>query len=164
MQDVRRVPFLEIRDRLGRELITVVELLSPANKRGGADREQYVAKREQLLKSAAHFVEIDLLRGGRPMPLENRPSAITPSWSAGPRLVPGPASGRSGCASACPSSRSRCSRRIRTPGSISRRSSITSTMRRAMRTSSTPAGPIRGSLPRMPPGHGLRAADALSVK
>ncbi len=73
MQDVRRVPFLEVRDRLSRDLITVVELLSPANKRGGADREQYVAKREQLLKCAAHFVEIDLLRGGRPMPLENRP-------------------------------------------------------------------------------------------
>jgi hypothetical protein len=26
-----------------------------------------------LLKSAAHFVEIDLLRGGRPMPVERRP-------------------------------------------------------------------------------------------
>jgi Protein of unknown function (DUF4058) len=73
VQEVRRVPFLEVRDRLGRELITVVELLSPANKRGGADREQYVAKREQLLQSAAHFVEIDLVRGGRPMPLEKRP-------------------------------------------------------------------------------------------
>ena len=73
MQELRRVPFLEVRDRLGRELITVLELLSPANKRGGADREQYVAKREQLLQSAAHFVEIDLLRGGRPMPLANRP-------------------------------------------------------------------------------------------
>ena len=72
-QEVRRVPFLEVRDRLGRELITVVELLSPTNKRGGADREQYVAKREQLLKTAAHFVEIDLLRGGRPMPVERRP-------------------------------------------------------------------------------------------
>jgi len=73
VQDVRRVPFLEVRDRLGRELIAVLELLSPANKRGGADREQYMAKREPLLKSAVHFVEIDLLRGGRPMPLENRP-------------------------------------------------------------------------------------------
>jgi Protein of unknown function (DUF4058) len=72
-QEVRRVPFMEVRDRLGRELITVLELLSPANKRGGADREQYVAKREQLLQSAAHFVEIDLLRGGRPMPVESRP-------------------------------------------------------------------------------------------
>jgi Protein of unknown function (DUF4058) len=72
-QDIRRVPFLEIRDRLGRELITVLELLSPANKRAGADREQYVGKREKLLQSAAAFVEIDLLRGGRLMPLENRP-------------------------------------------------------------------------------------------
>jgi hypothetical protein len=67
------VPFLEVRDRLGRELITLLELLSPANKRGGPDREQYVAKREQLLTGAAHFVEIDLLRGGRRMPLEKRP-------------------------------------------------------------------------------------------
>ena len=73
VQEDHRVPFLEIRDRRGRELITVVELLSPANKRGGADREQYMAKREELLESAAHFVEIDLLRGGRPMPLEQRP-------------------------------------------------------------------------------------------
>jgi hypothetical protein len=72
-QEVRRIPFLEVRERLGRELITVVELLSPTNKRGGADREPYVAKREQLLKTPAHFVEIDLLRGGRPMPLERRP-------------------------------------------------------------------------------------------
>jgi hypothetical protein len=72
-QDVLPVPFLEIRDRQGRELITVLEFLSPSNKRGGPDREQYLAKREQLLKSDAHFVEIDLLRGGRPMPLQGRP-------------------------------------------------------------------------------------------
>jgi hypothetical protein len=72
-QDMHRVPFLEIRDRHGRELITVLEFLSPSNKRGGPDREQYLAKREQLLKSEAHFVEIDLLRGGRPMPLRKRP-------------------------------------------------------------------------------------------
>jgi hypothetical protein len=71
--DIRRVPFLEIRDRSGRELITVLELLSPSNKRGGADREPYSAKRAQILESAAHFVEIDLLRRGRPMPLQDRP-------------------------------------------------------------------------------------------
>lgn len=72
-QDIRRVPFLEIRDRRGHDLICVLEMLSPANKRGGPDREQYLAKRERLLKSAAHLVEIDLLRGGRPMPLRDRP-------------------------------------------------------------------------------------------
>ena len=59
VQDRRRVPFLEVRDRLGRELITVVEMLSPSNKRAGADREQFVANREELLQSTAHFVEIN---------------------------------------------------------------------------------------------------------
>jgi hypothetical protein len=73
VQDVERAPFLEIRDRQGRELVTVIELLSPSNKRGGEDRDQYLAKRRELLRSPAHFVEIDLLRGWGPMPLENRP-------------------------------------------------------------------------------------------
>ena len=50
-QDIERVPFLEIRDRLGRELITVVGLLSPSNKRSGDDREQYLAKRREVLLS-----------------------------------------------------------------------------------------------------------------
>jgi hypothetical protein len=72
-QDIERLAFLEIRDRRSRELITVVELLSPANKRPGPDREQYLAKRQGLLSSRAHLVEIDLLRGGRPMPLGDRP-------------------------------------------------------------------------------------------
>ena len=75
-QDIERVPFLEVRDRQSRKLITVIELLSPSNKRGGPDREQYVAKRGRVLASEAHFVEIDLLRGGRPMPLENRPDCV----------------------------------------------------------------------------------------
>ncbi len=72
-QDVERLSFLEIRDRQTRELVTVLELLSPSNKRSGSDREQYLSKRESLLGSRAHFVEIDLLRGGRPMPLDDRP-------------------------------------------------------------------------------------------
>jgi hypothetical protein len=73
IQDVERLTFLEIRDRANRELITVIELLSPSNKRPGPDREQYLAKRERLLRSSVHLVEIDLLRGGRPMPLDERP-------------------------------------------------------------------------------------------
>ena len=72
-QDVERLTFLEVRDRHNRELITVIELLSPSNKRTGPDREQYLAKRESLLSSRAHLVEIDLLRGGRPMPMVDRP-------------------------------------------------------------------------------------------
>ncbi|MCB0111152.1 MAG: DUF4058 family protein [Caldilineaceae bacterium] len=46
-----------------KELVTTIELLSPANKRGrGLD--QYREKRRLILLSAVHFVEIDLLRGG----------------------------------------------------------------------------------------------------
>jgi len=72
-QDVEKVPFLEVRDRQGRELVTVIELLSLSNTRSGDDREQYLAKRRELLRSAVHFVEIDLLRGWSPMPQEGRP-------------------------------------------------------------------------------------------
>lgn len=71
--DVERQSFIEIRDRQGRGLVTVVELLSPTNKRPGPDREQYLAKRRQLLASGAHLVEIDLLRGYPRLPLEGLP-------------------------------------------------------------------------------------------
>lgn len=70
---VERLPFLEVRNRRGRELITVIELLSPSNKRPGNDREHYLAKRRELLRGPAHLVEIDLLRGWPPMPAEGRP-------------------------------------------------------------------------------------------
>jgi Protein of unknown function (DUF4058) len=36
-------------------------------------RPKYIVTLEEHSKSAAHFVEIDLLRGGRPMPVERRP-------------------------------------------------------------------------------------------
>jgi len=62
--------FLEIRDRKNRELVTVLELLSPTNKKKGPDREQYLAKRSKLLRGNVHFIEIDLLRGWPRMPME----------------------------------------------------------------------------------------------
>lgn len=73
-QDVERVPFLEVRDRRSRELLTVIELLSPSNKKSGQDHEQYLAKRRELIRSPANLVEIDLLRGGRAMPADPRPT------------------------------------------------------------------------------------------
>lgn len=66
--DVERLSYLEIRDRRDRKLVTVIELLSPSNKYSGADREQYLHKRGQILASRTHLVEIDLLRGGPRMP------------------------------------------------------------------------------------------------
>jgi hypothetical protein len=72
-QELEETPFLEVRDRSGRELVSVIELLSPSNKRAGDDREQYLTKRRELIRSAAHLVEIDLLRGWTPMPQAGRP-------------------------------------------------------------------------------------------
>jgi len=69
--DIERQSYLEIRDRQNRRLVSVVELLSPSNKKPGEDRDQYIAKRLQLLRSQAHFVEIDLLRGWERMPFVN---------------------------------------------------------------------------------------------
>lgn len=61
--------FLTIRDRGTMEVVTVIELLSPANKRPGADGfREYLAKRGAVLRSAAHLVELDLLRGGQRLP------------------------------------------------------------------------------------------------
>jgi hypothetical protein len=63
--------FLLIRGTESHEVITVLELLSPTNKRAGADgRKIYLEKRQQILDGLSHFVEIDLLRGGQRLPLQ----------------------------------------------------------------------------------------------
>lgn len=67
--DIERHAFIEIRDRLGRELVTVIEVLSPTNKCYGPDREQYLLKRSAMMFSSTSIVEIDLLRGGPRFPL-----------------------------------------------------------------------------------------------
>lgn len=52
-------------------LVTAIEILSPANKRLGTEaREEYLSKRRSILRTDAHLIEIDLLRGGERMPLE----------------------------------------------------------------------------------------------
>jgi hypothetical protein len=73
--DIERQRYLEILDRRSRELVAVVELLSPVNKKSGPDRAQYLTKRSEILASPAHLVEIDLLRCGRAMPDQERPSS-----------------------------------------------------------------------------------------
>jgi hypothetical protein len=72
--DEERESFLEIRDRANHRLVTVLELLSPSNKRMGKYRDQYLMKRDQMLAGTVHFVEIDLLRGGPRMPWDNLPA------------------------------------------------------------------------------------------
>jgi hypothetical protein len=54
---------IEIRDVAEHRLVTCIEVLSPTNKRGPG-REEYAAKRFQILSGTAHLVEVDLLRLG----------------------------------------------------------------------------------------------------
>ena len=58
--------FVEIRDPTkGHELITLIEIVSPANKRAGKDRKSYQRKQAEILSSDANLLEVDLLRAGR---------------------------------------------------------------------------------------------------
>ena len=61
--------FLEVRDVETREVITAIEILSPANKTNFAGRTQYESKRQKVLSSLTHLIEIDLLRVGHPLPM-----------------------------------------------------------------------------------------------
>ncbi|MGB3790397.1 MAG: DUF4058 family protein [Phormidesmis sp.] len=49
--------------------MTVIELLSPVNKRAGTGWQTYERKRQRVLNSSAHLVELDLLRAYEPMPV-----------------------------------------------------------------------------------------------
>jgi len=64
-----RETYLEVREIATGEVITVIELLSPKNKRQEEGRKAYQTKRLQILGSSTHLVEIDLLRGGEAMPI-----------------------------------------------------------------------------------------------
>ena len=67
---LRKERYLVIRHLPDREAVTIIETLSPANKRlGGTGRRHYLGKRDEILDGPTHLVEIDLLRGGGRMPL-----------------------------------------------------------------------------------------------
>jgi hypothetical protein len=68
-----RETFVEIRQLRGEgRLATAIEILSPANKRRGAPGwDLYLRKRQSFLEGGANFVEIDLLRAGERMPMED---------------------------------------------------------------------------------------------
>src|SRR5262249_11857877 len=58
--------FVEVIDiASGRRVVTVLEILSPANKRPGPGQDQYLKKQGELIEGQVSLVEIDLLRAGR---------------------------------------------------------------------------------------------------
>jgi len=61
--------YLEVQEIGTGEVVTALEILSPKNKRSGEGRNAYKKKRQRVLGSATNLVEIDLLRGGKPMPV-----------------------------------------------------------------------------------------------
>ena len=91
----REETFVEVREEDTGRLVTVLELLSPKNKRGDG-REAYLRKRNALVLSDVHLVEIDLLRSGTRLPTrephppgdhfayvshaEERPSVRVTAW------------------------------------------------------------------------------------
>jgi uncharacterized protein DUF4058 len=97
MTEPIELPYLVIRRRDNDETVTVIEILSPTNKSSRDGRPEYLAKRNSLLRSRAHLVELDLLRGGERLPtvephpagdyfafvsrVERRPKAEVYSWT-----------------------------------------------------------------------------------
>ena len=68
MPEEQKEHFVVVRKPRG-EVVTVIEVLSPTNKRKGSDgRREYLAKRGEQLRSSAHLVELDLLLGGARLP------------------------------------------------------------------------------------------------
>ncbi len=76
-----RETFVEIYElRPERRLVTTVEVLSPSNKRyKSLGWIRYLRKRQAHLEGGANVVEIDLLRGGRRMPMED-PWPVSPYY------------------------------------------------------------------------------------
>jgi hypothetical protein len=64
--------YLEVKEAATQKVITAIEILSPTNKKGQG-REKYERKRQQLLSSLTHLIEIDLLRDGEPLPVLEPP-------------------------------------------------------------------------------------------
>ena len=71
VMETTKIRYLTIRGRADSSIVTVIELLSPTNKRRGSDREQFLSKRSEILASESHYVEIDLLRFGPRLPFDH---------------------------------------------------------------------------------------------
>ena len=105
-QDVEHVPYLEIRDRRGRELVTVIELLSPSNKRSGRTASNTWPSVGNCSGAPRIWSRSTSSAAGRRCRRRTGPTAITRCWSAAPDDVRPPTSGRSACAIGCRRSRS----------------------------------------------------------
>ncbi len=66
-----RLYSVEVRETGTMRLVTAIEILSPVNKRPSHEAyHDYRRKRQEIFRSSAHLIEVDLLRGGERPPLE----------------------------------------------------------------------------------------------
>lgn len=65
VREDHKEPYLEIRQRSDGRLVTVVDVISPANKAQGAGRTAYLNKRQESRHHNASLVEIDLVLQGQ---------------------------------------------------------------------------------------------------
>ena len=90
--------FIEIRERGGGRVVTVIEILSRANKFPGPGQEMYRQKQDEVLQSNASLVEIDLVRGGQrvlalptcdipPQHRHDSLACISPGWKRSQRVL-----------------------------------------------------------------------------
>lgn len=63
LPEQHRMRTVQVRETATDSLVTAIEILSPANKRGDG-LPMYRAKRKSLLQADVHLIELDFLRGG----------------------------------------------------------------------------------------------------
>ena len=107
MPTPRKEARLAIYDCETDDIVTVIELLSPSNKRRNGDgRREYLSKRQEFFKKTFNLVELDLLRGGVRLPVvgslppgdfyaivsraHRRPSCDVYAWTLFDKLPPIP--------------------------------------------------------------------------
>jgi hypothetical protein len=59
--------FIEVRQRTDNRLVTLVDVVSPANKQSNSGRQAYLDKRKEGRGANANLVEIDLVLQGQPL-------------------------------------------------------------------------------------------------
>ena len=78
LDEAVREPYIEIIARDSGDVVTLIELLSPANKVGDG-RDQYLQKQTDLLATEVNLVEIDLLGYGKPTVLARNVAITDPA-------------------------------------------------------------------------------------
>ena len=78
VREEHKEPFIEVRQRSDGRLITLIEVISPANKLTSEGRAHYLERRSEVKGLNAHVVEIDLVLQGQTLIEYAKDSA--PTW------------------------------------------------------------------------------------